>query len=253
MDTKAVSKTIIEFNEEGQKILVYRDKNLPLEVYLYDEKGRILSEHIRKEYNDDYTAKYSYQKGLTIIRRAYHRAYNKTTDREIVYQYLNEKGQIIESKSYQNTEGTLVLEEWRQFFYDERDSLSLERLVLTEAQKKDHLPTTEVRYTYDSENGRLAKISEYSNERLLSQTTFKYDKHGRLSEQAYDENLYGHSWWFTLFYYKEDALWRTQKTNIYTIEEKVYQEGRLIRLKVFDNTKYEPVLNYVGDYQYEGW
>ncbi|MGB1243113.1 MAG: hypothetical protein ACPG49_11365 [Chitinophagales bacterium] len=251
LETKEVSKRVIEFNEGGQKTLVYQDKNLPLEVYLYDDKGRILSEHIRSEYRDDYTVSYSYQKGLTVIRKAYYRTYNKTIDREVIYQYLNDKGQITESKSYKNIEGVLVMDEWRQFFYDERDSLSLERWVLTEDQKQDYLPTTKIQYAYHSESGRLAEISEYSNERLLSQTTFEYDKDGRLSKQAYENGVYGHSWWFTLFYYKEGVLWRTEKTDIYNKEEKIYQDGKLIRLKVFDNTKFELPLEYVGDYQYD--
>jgi len=89
--------------------------------------------------------------------------------------------------------------------------------------------------------------------RLLFAKSLTYDKQGRLVEEAYEPGIYAHSWYYTLSYYENGLLKRTKKTDIYTIEEKIYQNGQLIRLKIFDNMSSKPELNYVGDYQYVGW
>jgi len=172
LETKEATKKVIEWNKQGQKMLVYQEKGFLLESYEYDVEGRIVKKWTRGAYGDSCVIVYQYEKNLSLIKKA---SYNdwKPPEKYIAYQYLNDKGLPSERKKYKNIADSLVLKEWRQFFYDERDSLVLERLVLTKEQKTDYLPLTKVEYEYREEDGQLQRIGEYSEKRLLAQTVFR--------------------------------------------------------------------------------
>lgn len=250
VESKTISKKVIELNENGQKTQVYKNKDLPLESYLYDDKGRLVKESWRLGSEGDGTITYTYQANLTVIRETF--LYQYSSDiRNIIYEYLNKKGQKRERKQYKIEGGdSLELKEWRKFYYNDKDSLVLEKLAILGGEEEGEETHTE--YKYNPQNGKLEKINKYSDKELLSQTTFEYDERGRLVQQSYENVIYGHAWRYTLFSYKEEYLRKVETIDIYQKEVKIYKEGKLIRTKIYDVMDSEgDVLEYVGDYQYK--
>ncbi len=250
LEEKEALPIYTEFNEMGEKQMVYRDKDLPLEVYEYDAEGKLIRASKRKMYVEDCFEEYDYREQSIVVKSTCYNGSNKMRV-TFTYQYLNEKGLLVEEKKYTKKGGELRLITWRQCKYGDRDSLVLERwLKIIEHQKVEGEGFMSVNYQYRSEDGQLEAVTTYENGKLLGQKKFVYDVEGRLEEESYEDFIYAHTWWYKHYFYKEKKLWRTVREDIYEKEEEVFLGGRLIRVKRYDATEFEYPLIYVGDYQY---
>lgn len=250
LEEKEAVPIYTEFGERGEKQMVYRDKDLPLEVYEYDAEGRLFRASKRKMYVEDCLEEYDYQEKSIVVKST---CYNGSHKMRVTftYQYLNEKRLLVEEKKYTKKGGALRLVTWRQCNYDERDSLVLERwLKIVDHQKVDEGGFMSVNYQYRSEDGQLEEVMTYENGKLLSKKILAYDMEGRLEEESYEDYIYGHAWWYKYYFYKKEKIWKTVREDIYEKEEQVFLDGQLVRVKRYDVTKFEPPLIYVGDYQY---
>lgn len=257
LDTTAIAKRVKNFDKNGNLINFYCEGNNNhnfREVkgqYVYDEQNRLVQKEIWIQTDYYYKTNYTYEHNKIIIREED----NSWQGVRFTYQYLNNKGLVIEEKNY-NAEGygkdtKLVLEEWAVKKYDKTDKLIEEKFI--KAIGDSHGTKTKRIYEYDKSNNKITKITtqafeEDYGQRIQDETTFKYDDLGKLIDKEYQDRFYQHNWNFQTYKYKDGKLWTKETTNLNEKRLDIYKNNKLIRTKFYDFTDLR--LIGVTDYQY---
>ncbi len=236
-----------EFDRKGNLLSYYdrREKPLKKTTFKYDKRGRLLE---KTEKHDEYEWKaiYSYQRDRTVEEVKFRGKTTKT------FFFKNKKGQLIEKKTF--TKGlelgnAFLLKEQVFYNYSKRDSLKSEKILkfnLIPGRQSKEYESRNVLHKYHPKTGLRAKTVEYDFDgSVLREVYFEYDPKKRLSKKLihYKMEDIVH---IDTHKYKNNKLWQSIAERPGYKDVNVYVDGRLIRLRSYNEDK----LIRVVDYQY---
>ncbi len=210
--------------------------------YQYDDQGRVEKVTIK---NDGRTRYMTYQ---YFADRQMAEIEEKDIDLRNI-QYFNEKGQLVEEKSFWKgvfTDNRWAIDSRTLFNYNAQDSL------FGEMTYKYHLSAqpekSKVIHYYHPELNRKNKTIFFDEKgKPIKEINYIYEPSDRLQkrEVARMDNDFSEK---TEYLYREGKLWQVITTSKNYKVEKVYKNGRLVRLKEFDKDGKQL---WYTDYQYE--
>ncbi len=247
VDQKAKEGAISEFDKNGNLIAYYNKQELPVKqlVNKYNPQNK-LSERIEWFDNDHMITYYVYKKDLQIEEIKFRGKTHKT------FFYKNEKNQLIEKKTY--TKGLELGDEYQLqeriiYHYNKKDSLTGEKIftydLLKSGQSKKY-DTAKILHYYHPKSGKRSKSLEYDFDgSLINETFYEYDNLKRLVKSIRHYKI-ENTFESTEIKYKAGKIWQSIKQSPGYKNVKIYVDGRLIRLRSYN----ESHIIRIVDYQY---
>ncbi len=247
LDEKAREGAISEFDNKGNLLACYSKKELPVKQLTskYDVQNRLV-EKVELFGNDPMTTYYAYKKGLQIEEIKFRGKTTKT------FYYKNQNNQLVEKKVY--TKGLelgseFLLKERIIYHYNKKDSLTGEKIfsydMLGKGKSKKY-DASKILHYYNSKSGKRSKTLIYDFDgSLINEMYYEYDKQNRLTKTISHFKMEN-----TIvskeIKYKDGKIWQTIIERPGYKDVKIYIDGRLIRLRSYNEEK----IIRIVDYQY---
>ena len=243
-DQKAKEGAVCNFDAKGNLTEYYNKQELPVKrmTCKYDAQNR-MTEKTEWYDADQMTTFFAYKKDQVIEETIFRGKTVKT------FYYKNTKNQLIEKKTY--TKGLelgneFLLKERILFHYNNKDSLTGEKIFNYDLLGKNKYETRKVIHHYSSKSGKRIKSMEYDFDgTLVIEHFYEYDKSNRLTKTISHykiENTISS----TELLYKNGKIWQAITESPGYKDVKIYVDGRLIRLRSYNEDK----IIRIVDYQY---
>ena len=240
---ETIKDAIYNFRRDGQ-LDIWETNNSDNEVYhyKYDPQGRIEKVTIK---NDGQTRNMTYQ---YFEDRRMAEIEEKDIDLRNI-QYFNNKGLLVEEKSFWRgvmTQKKWVIDTRTVFNYDAQDSLFGE--MVYNYHGFDQPEKNKVVHSYHPTLNKKDKTIFYDSKgKPLKEIKYTYEPSGRLLKKEtlrHDNGFFENS----KYLYREGKIWQIITVSKNYKIEKVFKNGRLVRLKEFDKDGQQL---WFTDYQYE--
>ncbi len=245
-DQKAKEGGISSFDKRGNLIAYFEKKDLPLKdlTCTFDRQNRLIKK-VEWFGSHQMSTFYAYKKNLTIEETKFRGKTYKT------FFYKNNKNKIIEKKTYAKgleLGDEFLLKERVLFHYNKQDSLSGEKIMKYDllGRLKHRYDIRKILHYYSSKSGRRTKTLEYDFDgTLINEQLYEYDKRNRLTRKfiLFKNNNTYNSYEYK---YKNGKIWQAVAERPGYKDVKVYIDGRLIRLRSYNEEK----IIRIVDYQY---
>ncbi len=247
-DQKAVEGSTSIFDRNGNLLEYFQKTNLPLKQLTckYDNQGRIKE---KTEWFDGHEMLtfFAYKKNQTIEETIFRGKTNK------IFYFENAKGRLIEKKTY--TKGLELGESFRLkerivYHYNKLDSLSGETIYnydfLKNGGSQGQQEVRKIIHHYSGKTSKRSKTLEYDFDgSLITEILYEYDSQQRLTK-ALHRFKNDNSFLLTEILYKDGKIWQSITQRPGYKDVKVYVNGRLIRLRSYN----ENHIIRIVDYQY---
>jgi hypothetical protein len=246
-EQKAKEGAVSNFDKNGNLVAYFEKQKLPLKQLSckYDAQNRII-ERTEQFDNDQMITLYAYKKNQVVEETKFRGKTYKT------FFYTNKKRQLVEKKTY--TKGLelgddFLLKERILYHYNKNDSLSGEKIfrydLLINGRSKKY-ETRKILHFYSPKTGKRSKTLEYDFDgSLINEKHYEYDSLKRLIKTLCHykiENTISS----TEIKYKNGKIWQSIIERPGYKDVKIYVDGRLIRLRSYNEEK----IIRIVDYQY---
>ena len=196
--------------------------------------------------SDQMITLYAYKKELTVEEIKFRGKTYKT------FFYTNKKNQVVEKKTYAKgleLGEAFLLKERIIYHYNKNDSLVGEKLfsydLLINGKSKKY-DTRKTLHFYNKSNGKRSKTLEYDVDgSIVCERYFEYDGLKRLTKNICHYKL-ENTFTSTEIKYKNGKIWQSIMERPGYKDVKIYVDGRLIRLRSYNEEK----ITRIVDYQY---
>ncbi len=249
LDGEVIKANTSYFDKAGNLTGYYNedDENGEKITLDYDKKGRLLEKRIGSEESST-IIRYAYKKNTSIRQEHYRGKVFK------VFEYRNDKGQMVEKKTFLKG-GELgeqfILRERFLFHYNDRDSLkgtTHKTYSLDGKRKGKSFETKKTVYTYDKKTGKRSQVIFYdTNGEEATRTQYNYFPDGRIDKIIMISQSPNESNRLVEYQYNADkTLWQEIETTNYKRFVKIYKNKRLIRQRTYIGEE----LFAIVDFQY---
>lgn len=242
LKTKSLKGMVSTFDRNGH-LLTYtspKDSSIFNTRRILNRKGQIL-ESREGQGTDLFLTRYSYQSDRTIKESSF-----RGKDNRLIHFY-NKKGSLIESKSYSRgleLGNAYQLRERIVYQYNKRAQRIGEKIMTYDLAKKNVFNTRKKIYHYDSRYGYLIKTVEYDYDgspSVVNDYAYYPDKKVKsvITNYLKDQTI------GTIEYlYKAGKLWQKISTDRGFRNVEIFTDGRLIRLRSYNNDRIYRVVDY---------
>ena len=236
-----------DFDPQGNLIAYYDRSKKPFKkmTLQYNKKGQLL-EKTEQHDEAEWKAVYAYQSDRTVEEIKFRGKTTKT------FYFLNKKNQLIEKKTFNKgleLGAEFVLKEQVFYYYNKRDSLQSLKIVnydMISGGKSKKFESRKILHTYSPKSGMRTKSVEYDFDgSVLKEDFYEYDSAKRLIRKLSHfkvENTIS----TVKYQYQKDQIWQVTSERPGYKDVQIYVDGRLIRLRSYNEEK----LYRVVDYQY---
>jgi hypothetical protein len=245
LDSKSVKAMVSSFDFNGH-LLSYttqEDSSIFNTRHTLDKKGRILVTK-EGEGSDLFTTRYTYKPDLVTKETTFRGKVNRSVD------FYNKKGVLIERKDYAKgleLGNNFRLKERTLYDYNQRGQLAGEKIMTYDLPDSKQFNTRKKIYHYHSTHHYLIKTISYDYDgspSMVEDYAYFPDRNVKSVITNYlKDELIGTK----EFLYKNGKIWQKVSTEGGIRHVEVYIDGRLIRLRSYNNNK----IYRVVDYQYE--
>ena len=246
-EQKSKEGAVCNFDKKGNLVAYYEKQNLPHKKLAckFDKKNRIIE---KTEWfdTDQMTTYYAYKKNLKVEEVKFRGKTYKT------FYYKNGKQQLVEKKTY--TKGLelgndFLLKERILYHYNKKDSLTGEKIfrydLLTNGKSKKY-ETRKIVHHYNEKTRTRSKSLDFDFDgSLISEKFYEYDGRNRLIKTTSHFKI-ENSITTTDIKYKNGKVWQSTTERPGYKDVKIYVDGRLIRLRSYNEEK----IIRIVDYQY---
>lgn len=245
-DDKPMEGSISNFDKNGNLVEYYKKQELPFKKLSckYDAQKRLI-EKVEWFDSDQMNTFYAYKKNEVIEEIKFRGKTNKS------FYFKNDKNQLIEKKTYVKgleLGNEFLLKERILYVYNKKDSLAGEKIFNYDllGKGKNNYDTRKITHFYSSKTGKRHKTQEFDfDDALIIERYYEYDNQKRLTktinhykiEKTIDS---------TELLYKNGKIWQVITERPGYKDVKVYVDGRLIRLRSYNEDK----IIRIVDYQY---
>ena len=247
-DQKAVEGSTCIFDRNGNLLEYFQKTNLPVKQLTckYDNLGRISE---KTEWFDGHEMRtfFAHKKDQTIEELKFRGKTNK------IFYYKNIKGQLVEKKTY--TKGLELGESFRLkerivYHFNKHDSLSGETIynydLLKNGGAQGKQEVRRILHFYSGKTPKRSKTLEYDFDgSLITEILYEYDSQQRLTKTLHHFKN-DNSFLINETLYKDGKIWQSISQRPGYKDVRVYVNGRLIRLRSYN----ENHIIRIVDYQY---
>ncbi|MFT5166426.1 MAG: hypothetical protein ACI8P3_001657 [Saprospiraceae bacterium] len=245
LDAKSVKTMVSTFDINGH-LLSYTtqsDSSIYNTYHILDNKGRIV-ETREGQGADLFQTRYTYKPDLLIKETSFRGKVNRWVD------FYDKKGSVAEKKNYAKgleLGNNFRLKERTIYEYNNRGQVIGEKIMSYDLPDSKAFNTRKKIYHYHSELHYLTKTVEYDYDGSVSRVEDYAYYTDRKIKSMITNSLKDEIVGTKEFLYKNGKIWQQISTERGVRHVEIYTDGRLIRLRSYNNDKVYRVV----DYQYE--